>query len=94
MTHAIGKLTINGVTYFSRAYLAELLGVSERTLARWEARRVGPPCVKTENLRLYDEAKVQAWLASNETQPLTSEDFKRGRREMKNPLHLIAKQSE
>lgn len=49
--------------------VAELLSVSNRTLSRWHALRVGPSRVKVGRTILYRQAAVDAWLADNETQP-------------------------
>ncbi|GEO80957.1 helix-turn-helix domain-containing protein [Pararhodospirillum oryzae] len=56
------RLTIEGRTYLTRAGLARTLGVSVRTLTRWETARIHPPRVKIANLVLYPEAEIPGWL--------------------------------
>lgn len=52
--------------WISRAELAGELGLSVDTLGRWEARRVGPPCVHAGRKVLYRRAAVQDWLQAQE----------------------------
>jgi predicted DNA-binding transcriptional regulator AlpA len=52
--------------------LAEVLGVSERTLNRWHALRQGPPRCKIGRTVLYRTDSVSSWLAAHEIQPLRS----------------------
>lgn len=52
--------------------VAELLGVSRRTLSRWHALRVGPPRCKIGRTVLYRKDAVDQWLAKHETQPVRS----------------------
>jgi transcriptional regulator with XRE-family HTH domain len=52
--------------WISRKDLADALGVTVDTLGRWEARRVGPPCVRAGRMVLYRRAAVQDWLAAQE----------------------------
>ncbi len=54
---------------FKPKELAEMLGVSERTLARWHTRRIGPPRTQVANFIAYREDSYEAWLQKNETQP-------------------------
>lgn len=49
--------------------VADLLGVSERTLNRWHALRVGPPRCKLGRKVLYRRAALEEWLAANEVLP-------------------------
>lgn len=65
-----GVVVIAGRRYFKPEYLAEILGKSLRTLARWHEQRIGPPRIKVGNQPLYDEAKLPAWLAEHESKPL------------------------
>jgi len=46
-----------------------MLSVTERTLARWNAARIGPPKISIGKTILYDVSKLPAWLASPETHP-------------------------
>ncbi len=52
--------------WISRAELAGELGISVDTLGRWEARRVGPPCVRAGRKVLYRRSAVQDWLQAQE----------------------------
>jgi len=51
------------------AQVAEMLGISPRTLSRWHAQRVGPPRCKLGRKVLYRKAAIDAWLVSHEIQP-------------------------
>jgi DNA-binding transcriptional regulator YiaG len=63
-----GEVEIAGRRYITPQRLADLLRVSVRTLARWDARRIGPPKITIGKTILFDIAKVPDWLASRETQ--------------------------
>jgi hypothetical protein len=52
-----------------------------RTLGRWDAARIGPPRIKVGKLVLFDLAKLPAWLASRETQPVRAAGRRRSARE-------------
>ena len=52
--------------WISRKGLADALGVTVDTLGRWEARRVGPPCVRAGRMVLYRRRAVEDWLAAQE----------------------------
>lgn len=65
---------IAGRTYLKPGQLADILGISIRTLARWDEARVGPPRIKVGQLVLYDAMKFTAWLAGNETSPVALGD--------------------
>ena len=67
---AQGEFEIGGHRYANKARLASILDVSQRTLDRWEARRIGPPKIKIGRLVLYDLASVPEWLASLESRPV------------------------
>ena len=57
-----------GQRYVTPERLAQLLGCSARTVARWDAERVGPPRIKVGKTVLYDVEKLRAWLAEKEFQ--------------------------
>lgn len=65
-----GIIIIAGERYLTPEGLALVLGVSRRTLLRWDVQRTGPPRIKIGSQPLYDEAKLPEWLASHETQPV------------------------
>ena len=48
--------------WISREQLAGELGLTSDTLARWEARRFGPPCTRIGRKALYRRASVQDWI--------------------------------
>jgi hypothetical protein len=52
--------------WLSRAALGEQLGVSVDTLARWETRRIGPPCVRVGRKVIYRIEAVREWLVRQE----------------------------
>lgn len=70
-------LDIFGKTYLTPSLLARRLGVTTRTLTRWEDARTGPPRIKHGKMVLYDEAKLPGWLESLERSPLQSTTSKR-----------------
>jgi hypothetical protein len=59
--------------FLTPARLARLLGVSVRTLQRWDATRIGPPRCKVGNLILYAAASVRGWLDAAERSPVRRE---------------------
>ncbi|MBV8092095.1 MAG: hypothetical protein JOY71_23220 [Acetobacteraceae bacterium] len=65
-----GELEIAGKRYFTADRLAMTLGVTERTLSRWDAARIGPPKIKIGKLVLFDVDKLPDWLAARETAPV------------------------
>ena len=65
----IGEVEIAGHRYITAGRLASMLSVTERTLARWNAARIGPPKISIGKTVLYDISKLPDWLASRETQP-------------------------
>ncbi len=52
--------------WITRKDLAQALRITVDTLGRWEARRVGPPCVRAGRMVLYRRRAVQDWLAAQE----------------------------
>lgn len=52
--------------WISREDLAEELMVKPDTLARWEARREGPPCMRLGRKVYYRQSSVRDWLLSRE----------------------------
>ena len=54
--------------YLTFDQLAEELGVSPRTLARWKSLNETPPVVTVGRKRLYRREAVEAWLLAREKQ--------------------------
>ncbi len=48
--------------------VAAYLNVSEATLSRWRARRLGPPHVGVGRVARYRKESLDAWLTQQETQ--------------------------
>ena len=74
-----GEIEIAGRRYVTAERLAATLGVTVRTLARWDAARIGPPKIKVGKLVLFDLAKLPAWLATRETAPVRAAGRRRQR---------------
>jgi hypothetical protein len=55
--------------WLSRTQIAQEIGVSADTLARWETRRIGPPCVRIGRKVLYRAEAFREWLVSRERHP-------------------------
>ena len=53
--------------YLPRVKLAEQLDKTTRTLARWEAQRIGPPITYIGREPFYRIDAVREWLKSRET---------------------------
>lgn len=58
--------------WLTRAQVAKEIGVSVDTLARWETRRIGPPCVRIGRKVLYRAEAFREWLVSRERGPLNA----------------------
>ena len=52
--------------WISREQLAIELFVTPDTLARWDARRDGPPCTRIGRKVFYRRSSVEQWLLSRE----------------------------
>jgi predicted DNA-binding transcriptional regulator AlpA len=68
-THTLPKLVLDG--FLRREELAQQLGLSPRTIDRWEALRKGPPRVCVGRTILYNVESVREWLRSKEQQKAT-----------------------
>jgi predicted DNA-binding transcriptional regulator AlpA len=55
--------------YIEPHQLATELGISDRTLARWHAMRVGPPRVTIGRKPYYRRSSVAEWIAKREFDP-------------------------
>jgi hypothetical protein len=56
--------------FLTPAGLAGVLGVSLRTLQRWDAARIGPPRRRIGNLVLYPATSLHGWLDATERLPV------------------------
>jgi DNA-binding transcriptional regulator YiaG len=65
-----GEVEIAGRRYLTADRLAATLGVTVRTLARWDSARIGPPKIKIGKLVLFELAKLPTWLATREIEPV------------------------
>lgn len=63
----LAELVLDG--YIRREQLAQMFGLSSRTIGRWEALRIGPPRVCIGRTILYNMQSVREWLASREQRP-------------------------
>jgi hypothetical protein len=72
-----GEVEIAGRRYGTRDRLAAKLNRTPRTLARWDAARIGPPKIQIGKLILYDLGKVPDWLAAHETEPVRASGRRR-----------------
>jgi DNA-binding transcriptional regulator YiaG len=63
------EIEIAGRRYVRQQRLARILGVTARTLARWNSRGIGPPKITIGKTVLFDLAKLPDWLAARETAP-------------------------
>jgi hypothetical protein len=72
-----GEVEIAGRRYVTADRLAATLGVTVRTLCRWDAARIGPPKIKIGKLILFDLAKLPDWLATRETEPVRASGRRR-----------------
>ena len=62
------EISIGARHYVSAERVASMLGVSVRTLSRWDTTGIGPPKIKVGKLILFDLGKLTEWLASREIQ--------------------------
>jgi len=53
--------------FYTQPQLADELGVTQRTLQRWEELRTGPPMIQIgRRTRLYRKSSVLKWLVARE----------------------------
>ena len=62
--HSASTPVLDG--YLRREELARQLGLSPRTIDRWESLRIGPPRVSIGRTILYKAESVLEWLNSQE----------------------------
>lgn len=67
-------------TFVRPCELADALDISERTLSRWHAKRVGPPRIRHGNVILYRRDAVRQWLELQEDRTLRGPPTNVGRR--------------
>ena len=67
MSIAEEAIEIGGRRYVNARRVASILGVSVRTLSRWDAAGTGPPKIKVGRKVLFDLLKLSDWLTSRET---------------------------
>jgi predicted DNA-binding transcriptional regulator AlpA len=60
--------TVLGGEYLTRSELAAELGVSERSLWRWDNARVGPPRTTLGRRIVYRRGGVTQWLRGREVE--------------------------
>jgi predicted DNA-binding transcriptional regulator AlpA len=66
LVQPVARLVLEG--FLRREELARQLGLSPRTIDRWEALRKGPPRVSIGRTILYNIQSVREWLVSQERQ--------------------------
>jgi len=64
--------------WLSRSQVAQEIGVSIDTLARWETRRIGPPCIRIGRKVFYRADAFREWLIARERGPVSSKGSRRG----------------
>ena len=64
--------------WLSRSQVAQEIGVSIDTLARWETRRIGPPCIRIGRKVFYRADAFREWLISRERGPVSSKGSRPG----------------
>jgi hypothetical protein len=58
--------------WLTRERVASEIGVTVDTLARWETRRIGPPCIRIGRKVLYRAEAIREWLVARERRPFAS----------------------
>jgi hypothetical protein len=66
------EIVIGGHEYITAHRLAIALGVTVRTLARWDAAGIGPPKIKIGKRVFFDTAKLPEWLEDREVRPVSA----------------------
>jgi hypothetical protein len=64
--------------WLSRSQVAQEISVSIDTLARWETRRIGPPCIRIGRKVFYRADAFREWLISRERGPVASKGSRPG----------------
>lgn len=55
--------------FLARLELAGVLKKTSRTLARWDALRIGPPAIRIGRSIYYKRSSVLEWIEANERKP-------------------------
>lgn len=63
------KPTTTDRPYLTCNEAARLLGISDRQLRVWQARRQGPPSVRINGVRRYRLRDIEVWLERLKAQP-------------------------
>jgi hypothetical protein len=58
--------------WLTRERVASEIGVTVDTLARWETRRIGPPCIRIGRKVLYRAEAIREWLVARERRPFAN----------------------
>ncbi len=66
--------------FFTREELAAELGVTTRTVARWQVLRIGPPITPVGRRILYRKSSLASWLAAQESKSARPQRAARNRR--------------
>jgi excisionase family DNA binding protein len=66
MSTKSSTVEIGGLSYITTDELAQRLGVSAKTIWRWQNQGFLPALVKIGRVRLYREDRLTAWLATYE----------------------------
>lgn len=64
MAAEAGMAVLDG--WMTRPEMADQIGISVDTLARWETRRIGPPCVRIGRKVYYRVEAFREWLRDQE----------------------------
>jgi hypothetical protein len=67
--------------YLTEKQLAAELGLTERTLARWRERRIGPPVTMVGRVPQYSIEAARAWLAAGGTRAATTREQRRRKKD-------------
>jgi excisionase family DNA binding protein len=62
----VDTVEIGGLSYITTDELAQRLGVSAKTIWRWQKQGFLPALVKIGRVRLYREDRLAAWVATYE----------------------------
>src|SRR5260370_692116 len=72
-----GQVEIDGKRYLTAPRVSAMLGISERTLQRWCAQRIGPPKIQVSKTILYNEKTLATWLEDHEIKSVRASSRRR-----------------